>query len=320
MNMRKAAVVGCGSVGASIAFCLMQRALFGEMVLIDKNKARAEGEAMDLGHGAPFAGAVEIRAGDYRDARDAAMMIVAAGAAQRPGQTRLDLAARNARMLDDVLDGAAQAGFDGMLLIVTNPVDTLTFLAHAHTGFPASRVLGSGAVLDTARLKFMLGRRLGVDSRNIHAFVIGEHGDSELCVWSSANVSGIDLRRFLEMQGEANGTAMLASLAEEVRRSAYEIIRRKGNTCYGVAMAVARIAQSVVRDEKRVLPVSTVLGGEYGLRGVALSVPAVVGCRGVERVLEIPLDGRERAALDASAGQVARAIAGVCKGKAHKAQ
>ena len=307
-NMRKAAVVGCGDVGASIAFSLLHRGLFGELVLIDTDRAKAEGEAMDLSDGVPYARTIDAYAGDYRDAEDCALMVVTAGAAQKPGETRLELIGRNVRILKDVIGRVRRTAFDGILLIVANPVDVLTYEAHRLSGFPASRVFGSGTVLDTARLKFHLSRYLGVDSRNVHAFIIGEHGDSELPVWSSANVSGIDLRQFLALRGHEENERALRSLHERVRGSAYAIIERKGSTYYGIAMAVSRIAECIMRDEKSVLPVSTVLGGEYGLSGVALSVPAIVGAGGVEAILEIPLDEREARALAASASQLKSVI------------
>ena len=317
INPRKAAVVGCGNVGASIAFSLMQRAIFSDLVLIDADEGKAQGEAMDLSHGAPYAGGTDVVAGDYRDAEDSALMVVTAGAAQHPGESRLDLMERNVRILSDIMERICATAFSGILLIVSNPVDVLTYEAHRLSGFPASRVFGSGTVLDTARLKQRLSRHLGVDSRNIHAFIIGEHGDSELAVWSSANVSGIDLDHFCALRGRSADARTLQSLYESVRDSAYEIIERKGSTCYGIAMAVARIAECIVRDEQAVLPVSTVLGGEYGLSGVALSVPAVIGKDGVETILEIPLDETESRALCDSAARLREAIAQMEQRKAN---
>lgn len=311
MNMRKCAIVGCGSVGASIAFSLMHRGVFGELVLIDVDRRRAEGEAMDLGHCVPYVGAVDVRAGDYREAQDAAMMIITAGTVQKDGESRLDLVRGNAGIMADIVAQVREISFDGILLVVSNPVDVLTWQAHRLSGLPASRVFGSGTVLDSARLKYTLSKRLRIDSRNVHAFVIGEHGDSELAVFSSANVSGIDLSHFLELHGYGERTArdaLLASMAEEVRKSAYEIISRKGSTYYGIALAVSRICECVVRDEKAVLPVSTVLGGEYGLGNVALSVPAIVGKDGIEAILEIPLSKWEACALQRSAKRLSGVI------------
>ena len=296
-NPRKVAVIGCGFVGASIAFSLMQKGLFSELVLIDSNTAKAHGEAMDLSHGLPYTASMDIYAGSYDDIADSALIIITAGANQKPGETRLDLIGKNVGILRAILPQITSRGFEGILLIVSNPVDVLTYAAQRISGYPAHRVIGSGTVLDTARLKYLLSRHLGVDSRSVHAVVIGEHGDSELAVWSGANVSGIGLDHFCELRGHF------------VRDSAYRIIEEKGATYYGIAMAVARIAECIVKDEHAVLPVSTVLQGEYGLKGLALSIPSVLGKSGVETVLEIPLSAQESAELQASAGGLRRVIA-----------
>lgn len=308
LNPRKVAVVGCGAVGASIAFSLMQKALFSEMVLIDANHAKAEGEAMDLSHGLPYTAAMDIYAGDYADLADSALAIVTAGATQKPGETRLDLIGRNVAILESIITQIKATSFEGILMIVSNPVDILTYEAQRLSGYPAHRVIGSGTVLDTARLKSLLGRHLDVDPRSVHAIIIGEHGDSELAVWSGANVSGVDVDHFCELRGHFNHEEAMQRIYEEVRDSAYEIIQRKGSTYYGIAMAVARITESIVKDEHSVLPVSTVLNGQYGLEGLALSIPSVVGKNGVETVLEIPLSDKERQALDASAAQLKSVI------------
>ena len=307
-NPGKAAVVGCGFVGASIAFSLMQRELFTEIVLIDVNREKAVGGAMDLSHGLPYLSAMDIRAGDYDDAADSGLIIITAGVNQRPGETRLDLIGKNVDILKQIIPQITSRGFEGILLVVSNPVDALTYAAWKLSGYARERVIGSGTVLDTARLKYLLGERLGVDSRSVHAFVIGEHGDSELAVWSSANVSGIDLPAFFHIRGVADPGETLREIYEGVRDSAYEIIARKGATYYGIAMAVARIAGCIVRDERTVLPVSALLEGEYGLDGLCLSVPAVLGRRGLEQVLEIPLNDEERRALEQSARQLRQAI------------
>ena len=279
INQRKAAIVGCGFVGASIAFSLMQRGLFSELVLIDANHKKAEGEAMDLSHGLPYTASMDIYAGDYRDTADCALVIVTAGANQKPGETRLDLIDKNVAILKSILPNLTASGFAGILMIVSNPVDVLTYAAQRISGFPAERVIGSGTVLDTARLKYELGRHLDVDPRSIHAVIIGEHENS------------------------------MQRIYEAVRGSAYEIIERKGATYYGIAMAVARISESILRDEHAVLPISVLPRGEYGLQNLALSLPTVVGHAGVEKVLEIPLSSEEHAALMASADQLHEVIA-----------
>ncbi len=308
MNVRKAAVIGCGFVGSSIAFSLMQRGLFSELVLIDANQAKAQGEAMDLSHGLPYAAAMRIYAGTYDDAADCAMVILTAGASQKAGETRLDLIDKNAAILKHIIPELTRRLFQGILLVVSNPVDVLTYAAWRLSGLPARHVIGSGTVLDTARLKYLLGQYFGVDSRNVHAAVIGEHGDSELAVWSSANVSSLDLEHFCQLRGLQNYRGELERIYREVRDSAYAIIERKGATYYGIAMAAARIAECIVKDESAILPVSVALDGQYGLRDMCLSVPAIVGQDGVETVLEIPLAPGEKAALLSSAAQLEAVI------------
>ena len=309
VDPRKAAVIGCGAVGASIAFRFLQQGLFSRLALLDVDKDKAEGEAMDLSDGLPYASAMEITAGGYDDIADCALVVITAGANQKPGETRLDLIGKNAAILGSIIGEIKRRDFGGILLIVSNPVDVLTQVARVLSGYPRGRVMGSGTVLDTGRLKQLMGEELGVDSRNVHAFIIGEHGDSELAVWSGANVSGVDLAHFCPLRGLEPRPERLEELYREVRDSAYQIIRRKGATCYGIAMAVGRIAESILRDEHTVLPVSVCLEGEYGLSGLALSVPAIVGRNGLEEVLEIPLSDAERAALLASACQMEQALA-----------
>ena len=308
MNPRKAGIIGCGFVGASCAFSLMQRGLFSEMVLIDANRAKAEGEAMDLSDGLPYTASMDIYAGTYDDIADCALLIIAAGANQKPGETRLDLIDKNVAIFQQIIPEIVRRNFEGILLVVSNPVDVLTYAAYLISGYPARRVIGSGTVLDTARLKQLLAEHLSVDGRSIHAFIIGEHGDSELAVWSGANVSGIDLDHFCEIQGYFDHDTSMERIYESVRDSAYKIIQRKGATYYGIAMAVARIAESIVKDEHSILPISVVLDGEYGLKGLCLSIPSIVGSKGVEKLLEIPLSRQEREALEDSAAQLKAVI------------
>ena len=307
-NPRKVAIIGCGFVGSSIAFSLMQRGLFTEMVLLDVDGAKAEGEAMDLSHGLPYIASMDIRAGTYDDIGDCALVVITAGVNQKQGETRLDLIGKNVAILKNIIPQITSRGFEGILLIVSNPVDVLTYAAYRISGYPKRRVIGSGTVLDTARLKYLLGERLRVDSRSVHAFIIGEHGDSELAVWSGANVSGVDLPAFFQLQGQKDAQTALQEIYEGVRDSAYEIIAKKGATYYGIAMAVARIADSIVKDERAVLPVSVLLEGQYDLQGLCLSIPSIIGRNGLEQVLEIPLDQGERRALECSAQQLRKVI------------
>ncbi|MDE6281351.1 MAG: L-lactate dehydrogenase [Oscillospiraceae bacterium] len=305
LNHRKAAVIGCGFVGSACAFSLIQRGLFSELVLIDANQDKAEGEAMDLSHGLPYIAAMDVYAGTYDDLSDCALIVITAGANQKPGQTRLELIGQNVSILNSIIPQITARPFEGILLIVSNPVDVLTYAAFRISGYPAHRVMGSGTVLDSARLRYLLGEHLNVDSRSIHAVIVGEHGDSELAVWSGANVSGVPLDDFCEMRGRTEHQEAREKIYEDVRDSAYEIIKRKGATYYGIAMAVARIAECIMKDERAILPVSVVLGGQYdGLRDLALSIPSIVGRRGVEQILEIPLADNEREALHASADQL----------------
>lgn len=301
INSRKVAIIGCGMVGSTTAYTLMQHGLFSEMVLVDVNRERAEGEAMDINHGMTFASPMDIYAGDYDDIMDAAIIVVTAGAGQKPGETRLDLVKKNAGILGTIIPEIAKRHYEGILLIVANPVDILTHVAQKMSGLPRNRVFGSGTVLDTARLKFLLGRHLNVDNRNIEAYIIGEHGDSEIPVWSSANVGGVPIHDFCEMRGFYNHEKAMEEIANGVKNSAYEIIRKKKATYYGIAMGVQRICEAIVRDEKSILPVSIYLDGEFGLEGATLSLPSIVGKNGIEKIVPISLSEEEQKALAHSA-------------------
>lgn len=300
-NPRKVAIIGCGFVGSASAFTLMQSGMFSEIVLLDADYRKAEGEAMDIAHGLPFAGSMKIYAGDYTDIADAAIIIVTAGAGQKPGETRLDLVKKNVGIYKSIIPEMKKLDYQGILLIVSNPVDILTYTAMKLSGLPENRVIGSGTTLDTARLKYQLGEHLGVDSRSVHAFIIGEHGDSELAAWSSANVSGIPLHNFCEMRGHFNHEEAMQEIADRVKNSAYEIIERKKATYYGVAMAVKRICEAIVKDEKSILPVSQMMHGIYGIDGITLSMPAIIGKNGVESDVPISLSEDEIEKLRGSA-------------------
>ena len=301
VNDRKVAIIGCGFVGSSSAFALMQSGLFSEMVLIDADVNRTEGEALDISHGLPFAKPMKIYAGSYEDIADAAIVIVTAGAGQKPGETRLDLVKKNVEIFKSIIPEIAKQDFNGILLIVANPVDILTYVAAKLSKLPQGRVFGSGTVLDSARLKYLLGEHLDVDNRSVHAFIIGEHGDSEIAAWSSANVSGIPLNDFCEMRGYFKHEESMKKILEEVKNSAYEIIEKKRATYYGIAMSVRRICEAIIRDERSILPVSSIQKGEYGIENVALSIPAIVGREGVEKVVPIKLSDTEKKELIKSA-------------------
>lgn len=301
VNMQKVAVIGCGFVGSTSAFSLIQTGLFSEMVLIDANMQKAEGEAMDLSHGSAYLTPMNIYAGTYDDIVDAGLIVITAGANQKPDETRLDLVKKNVQIFKSIIPEIKERNCEGILLIVSNPVDILTEVALKLSGFPAHRVIGSGTVLDTARLKYVLGKHLQVDPRDIHAYIIGEHGDSELVVWSGAQVAGIHINHFCELRGHFNHEESMERLAQEVRDSAYEIIKRKGATYYGVAVAVKRIATAIVKDEHAVLPISSLMQGEFGLNDICLSIPTVIGQNGVEKVVDIYLNNDENEKLQTSA-------------------
>lgn len=308
MDLRKVAIIGCGMVGSSTAFSLMTSGLFTDMLLIDVNRDRAVGEAMDLSHCLPFTSPVEIRAGGYKDLRDYGIIIITAGVGQKPGETRMDCIKSNVAVMRSIVPSITEYNRDGYLMVVTNPVDVLTYVCRKLSGHAPNTVFGSGTVLDSARLKFSVGRRLNVDPRSVHAFVIGEHGDSELAVWSSANVGGIPLDRYCAHCGYRGHEDNRKKLADSVKNSAYEIIKRKGATYYGIAAAIRRICESIVRDEHSIMPVSAYVQGHYGLNDVYISVPALIGSGGVEDIVDIPLSDEEKTALDNSARTLKEAI------------
>ena len=301
VNPSKVAIIGCGFVGSASAFALMQSGLFNEMVLLDANHDKAEGEASDIAHGLPFVRPMKLYAGGYDDIADAAIIVITAGANQKPDETRLDLVHKNVAIFESIIPEITSRDYEGILLVVANPVDILTYTALKLSGYPENRVIGSGTVLDSARLKYHLGEHLGVDSRSVHAFIVGEHGDSEIAAWSSANVSGVPLDKFCEMRGHYNHVEATERIAEEVKQSAYGIIQRKGATYYGIAMSVKRICEAIVRDEKSILPISTMMHGEYGISDVVLSMPCVVGKNGYETKVPIDLDQDEVTSLHESA-------------------
>ena len=308
INPRKVAIVGCGFVGSASAIALMQSGLFAEIVLVDVDRNRAEGEALDISHGMPFAHPSKIYAGDYNDIDDAAIIVITAGANQKPGDTRLDLVQKNVAIFKTIIPQISERNYQGIILVVSNPVDILTYVTLKLSGMPATRVLGSGTVLDSARFKYILGEHLSVDPRNVHARIIGEHGDSEIAAWSLANISGIPLDTFCELRGRTNRQEDMDRIAEDVKNAAYEIIKKKRATYYGIAMTVTRICEAITRDEKPILPVSNYLDGDYGLHDIVLSMPAVVGKDGIEYKVPITLNEKETAQLKESAATLRAVI------------
>ncbi len=308
-DIRKCAIIGCGNVGATTAYSLVLDRTFSEIVLIDLNSKKAAGEAADLNHSLPFIAPMSIYAGDYSDLSDASIIIITAGANQKPGQSRTDLVRENVRIFSSIVKNIIKYNTEAILLVVTNPVDILTYVTWKQSGFPAERVIGSGTVLDTARLKYLAGQYLEVDNRNIHSFIIGEHGDSELAVWSCATISGIPLKDFCRSNCLNCGMEKLREMYNDVKNSAYDIIEAKGATYYAIAEAVRRIVDAIVHDEDSVLPVSSLINDHYGLHDVCLGVPSVVGSTGVKRILDLPLDDAEYKSLHESAGKIKEIIA-----------
>lgn len=296
----KIAVIGAGAVGSTVAYTLLTADLANEIVLLDIDRARAEGEAMDIADGTPFTGPVKIYAGDYDDCRDALIVIVTAGANQHPGETRLELAARNLKVVRDVVDRLLRYWNGGVLLMVTNPVDVLTYAAVRFSGLPENSVFGSGTVLDSARFRHLLSRHCRVDARNVHAYVLGEHGDSEVFLWSRASIAGVHVDEFCARRGVP--PVDRREIAGRVRGAAAEIISRKGATYYGVSLSVRRICEAVIRDQESVLTVSGLVQGYCGITDTAFSLPTIIGRAGRVKVLDLPLDADEEHALCRSAG------------------
>jgi L-lactate dehydrogenase len=309
-NQRKVVVVGAGAVGSIFAYALAQSGLPDEIVLIDKNEDLARGQALDLAHGQPFFPAVAIRHGSPSDYSDAQIIVITAGAAQRPGETRLQLLQKNAAIVRSIVGEVIEQKSRGVMLIVTNPVDVMTHVALQMLGNERDRVFGSGTVLDSARLRHLLSAQLGIDVHNIHAYMLGEHGDSEFAAWSMAHVAGMPIDKFCPICGWLEDwKAKRDDIEQQVRDSAYHIIGYKGATCFAVGLALVRITGAILRGERSVLTVSTRLEGEFGLDDVCLSVPCIVSRRGVERIIASNLPESEAAALDASAKVLKDAIA-----------
>jgi len=297
----RVAVVGVGNVGATFAYTLLLSGLAAEIVLIDSNHAKAEGEAMDLNHAVPFTHPTRVWAGDYSDCAGAAVTVLTAGGGQKPGETRLDLVKKNAAIWRKIVPEIAENNPHGILLIATNPVDVLTYSAWKLSGLPAERVIGSGTILDTSRFRYLLSQHFGVDARSVHAFIIGEHGDSEVPVWSSANIAGMRLPDFCKAQDIAFDRQAMENIFLQTRDAAYRIIERKGSTYYAVAAGLMRITQAILRDQSTVLSVSSLIENYHGLNDVCFSLPTVIDRGGVEKVLQLELDKEEMEKLRHSA-------------------
>jgi L-lactate dehydrogenase len=300
-STNKVGLIGTGMVGASFAYSLMQSGVANELVLIDADAARAEGEMMDLNHGMAFVRPMRIIAGDYSDLTDAEVIVICAGVGQRPGQTRLELLQTNAGVFQNILPKITAVNQDAIIIVATNPVDILTYISAQIVQCESCRVMGSGTALDTARLRYMLGTHYGVDPRSVHAYVVGEHGDSELALWSLANIGGVRLTDFVGANGQGYDQAALDRIFNQTKNAAYEIILRKKATYYAIGLGLLAIVEAVLRNQHTVMTVSSPLTGQYGVSGISISMPAIVGRRGVEEVLNLPLSDSELAAFQSSA-------------------
>lgn len=297
----KNVIVGAGFVGSTIAYTIMCGGLFNDIVLIDLNKDKAEGDAMDMAHGVSFVKPVNVYSGDYNECADADIVVITAGANQKPGETRLDLLKKNSGIIKGIVKNIMEfAPPDIILLTVTNPVDILTYVAYKASGLPKNQVLGSGTVLDTSRLKYMISKHTDVDARNCHTYIIGEHGDSEVAAWSITNIAGMSMEEYARRTGKCTKSD-LEEMCSKVKHAAYEIIEKKGATYYAIGLAVARICACIAGEENSILTVSSILEGEYGICDVALSVPTKLSGYGVEYVLEVPFGEKELSGLKNSA-------------------
>jgi L-lactate dehydrogenase len=304
----RVAIVGAGNVGATLAYTLVLSGVAPEIVLIDRDARRAEGEAMDLNHAVPFSPPARIWAGSFGDCAGADVIVLTAGAGQKPGETRLDLAGRNAAIFRDIVPRVMAANADAMLLVATNPVDVLTYGTLKISGLTPARVIGSGTILDTARFRYLLSEHFRVDARSVHAYIVGEHGDTEVPVWSLANIAGMRLADYLAAHGMPADPDAMGAIVDDTRQAAYHIIERKGATYYAVAAGLLRIVEAILRDQATVLSVSSLVPGYYGISDVCLSLPSVVARGGISRVLHLTLNDEETVALQQSARVLRGAI------------
>ncbi|MCA1061838.1 L-lactate dehydrogenase [Rossellomorea sp. AcN35-11] len=296
----KVALIGTGFVGSSYAFALLNQGIAHELVMIDLNKEKADGDARDLNHGLAFASPMKISAGDYSDCKDADLVVITAGANQQPGETRLDLVEKNIKIFKNIVESVMKSGFNGIFLVATNPVDILTYATWKFSGLPKERVIGSGTILDTARLRYLVGEHFDIDTRNIHAYILGEHGDTEFPVWSHTTVGASHISELVDLhQDEVQ--KQLDEIFVNVRDAAYHIIERKGATYYGIAMGLARITKAIFNNENSILTVSALLEGEYRQDDIYIGVPAIINREGIRKVVELPLNDKERDQFNHSA-------------------
>ncbi|MBL4932088.1 MULTISPECIES: L-lactate dehydrogenase [Clostridium] len=297
----KVSIIGAGFVGSTTAYALMLNGLASEIVIVDINKEKAEAEAMDLSHGAAFVKAVDVKAGGYEDTKDSDIIIITAGIGQKPGESRLDIINKNIPIFKSIVPEVVKYSPNGILLVVSNPVDILTYIAYKISGLPANRVIGSGTVLDTSRFKYMLSEHFEIDARNIHTYIIGEHGDSEIAAWSLTNIAGVSADEYCSRMCKKCNGSFKETIPDKVKDAAYEIINKKGYTNYAVGLAISRIVEAIIRDEDSILTVSSLLNGEYGLDDVYLAIPTIVNREGAKQILEVSLEEKESDKLKASA-------------------
>ncbi|UOQ42517.1 L-lactate dehydrogenase [Halobacillus salinarum] len=311
-HVNRVVVIGTGAVGSSYAFALLNQGVADELVLVDLDKEKAEGDAMDLNHGLAFAPANKnIWFGDYADCQTADIVVITAGANQKPGETRLDLVDKNTKIFKGIVEEVMVSGFDGIFLVATNPVDILTYMTWEFSGLPVNRVIGSGTILDTARLRYQLGHYFDIDSRNVHAYIMGEHGDSELPVWSHATVAGSQVTNLIKKYPERYNEESLDEMFIQVRDAAYKIIAKKGATHYGIAMGLVRLTKAILHNENAVLTVSGYVHQKYGQEDLYIGVPAVVNRSGVREVIELNLSEKEKEQFNHSAQLLKKTMAPV---------
>lgn len=305
----KISIIGAGFVGATTTYALMLGGLCEELVIVDINKDKAIGEAMDISHGAAFVKPVKVISGTYEDTKDSDIVIITAGAAQKPGESRLDLVNKNIGIFKSLIPEIVKYSPDSILLVVSNPVDILSYVTYKLSGFPRERVIGSGTVLDTSRFRTLLAEYLDVDARSIHGYIIGEHGDSEIAAWSLTNIAGVNLEEYVRITEQGKGDlSFMEYIPMSVKNAAYEMINTKGYTNYAIALAVRRICEAITGDEKAILTVSSLMDGEYGLNGLYIGIPSVVGKEGIRKVIEVPLTDKEREDFISSAKKMKEII------------
>jgi L-lactate dehydrogenase len=297
----KISIIGAGNVGTTFAYALLQSGLATEIVLIDANRTKAEGEAMDLNHAVPFLRPTKVIAGDYSDTNGSAITVITAGTGQRPGETRLDLVQRNVEIFKNIIPNIINNNPDGILIIATNPVDILSYASWKISGLPSNRVIGSGTILDTARFRYLISQHAEVDPHSVHAYIIGEHGDSEVPLWSLANIGGMKLIEYCKANCKSYDPEVWESIFHQTRDAAYQIIERKGSTSYAVASGLVRIVEAILRDQDTVLSVSSYIDGMYGISDVYLSIPCIISRSGITRTMKLVLEKSEVDGLQRSA-------------------